>query len=223
MAHAEPAAAVGDAEADIVAGLRAGDRRAWLRLYDRHAPPLWRHVARLVGNDPHAADDVMQATMLAAAASAQNFDPRRGTLWMWLYGIARRQAALYLRTRRREKRAVVAVDTAAVADWLADLEAPPPPVSLESRETADAVRAALAELADDDAFVLVAAYMEQMTMNQVAALLGKSFEATRSQAARARRHFRETFVRLAGRDASPAKDAAPNAAPNAARSTDHVA
>ncbi len=204
----------GDDQA-IVAGLRAGDRTAWLRLYDRYAPPLWRHVARLVGGGSagaHAdAADIMQATMIAAAESARNYDATRGTLWMWLFGIARRQVALHFRTRQRQHGREGASDVADVAgggDWLAGDE-PAPPQSLESHETADCVRRALAELADEDAFILAAAYMEQMPMQQVAALLGKSTEATRSHAARARRNFRDAFARLAGRDTH--------------RSTDHVA
>jgi RNA polymerase sigma-70 factor (ECF subfamily) len=208
----------GDDEA-IVAGLRAGDRAAWLRLYDCYAPALWRQVARLLDGGSAdaradtAAADVMQATMIAAAESARNYDAARGTLWMWLFGIARRQVALHSRARQRQhQRTDDAADVAAVAEWLAGDE-PAPPQALESRETADCVRRALAELADEDAFILAAAYMEQMTMREVAALLGKSAEATRSHAARARRNFRDAFARLAGR----------NAGRDTHRSTDHVA
>src|SRR5688500_14614509 len=175
-------------EASIIAGLRAGDRAAWLRLYDRYAPPLWRHVARLLDHS-EAVADVMQATMIAAAESARNFDPSRGTLWMWLFGIARHQVALHHRGRQRDHRLMSTADLSVVAEWLAGDE-PAPPASFEARETTDLVRLALGELPDEDAFILAAAYMEQMTMQQVAALLGKGTEATRSHAARARRNFR---------------------------------
>ena len=86
-----------DAERDIAAGLQAGDRRAWLQLYDAYAKSVWQTVARLMGYDSPAVADVVQETFLAAARSAGNFDSGRGSLWMWLWGIARRQMALYHR------------------------------------------------------------------------------------------------------------------------------
>src|SRR5262245_28236804 len=77
----------------VVQGLRAGKTEAWQALYEAYAERVWRSVARLLG--PSAADvaDVVQETMLAAARSAATFDPGRGALWLWLWGIARRQVA----------------------------------------------------------------------------------------------------------------------------------
>src|SRR5687767_8095429 len=122
-------------EAELSRGLRAGDRAAWLALYDRSAGPLWRHISRLLGH-AHAAADVMQATMLAAAESAHRFDPARGTLWMWLWGIARKQALLHLRRTRRDQHSGI---DASVVDWLSGSD-PMPPDALESSETRDHVR-----------------------------------------------------------------------------------
>ena len=82
-------------EQDIAKGLKKGCRRAWLQLYEVYAESIWRNVVRLIGNDSATVADVVQETFLAAARSARNFDPCRGTLWIWLWTIARRQIALH--------------------------------------------------------------------------------------------------------------------------------
>src|SRR6187549_239554 len=89
---------------EVARGLRDGRPEAWRTLYDAFAERVWRSVARLLG--PNAADvaDVVQETMLAAARSAATFDPGRGALWLWLWGIARRQVALHFRKQQRHDR-----------------------------------------------------------------------------------------------------------------------
>src|SRR5439155_6838691 len=88
----------------VVQGLRAGKTEAWQALYEAYAERVWRSVARLLG--PNCADvaDVVQETMLAAARSVATFDPQRGTLWLWLWGIARRHVALHFRKQERHHR-----------------------------------------------------------------------------------------------------------------------
>ena len=84
----------------LARGLAAGSTAAWHQLYDAFSEAVWRCVARRVG--PHAAEvaDIVQETFLAAARSARTFDPARGSLWAWLSGIARRQAALHFRRKQ---------------------------------------------------------------------------------------------------------------------------
>lgn len=75
---------------EIAEGLQIGDRQAWLKLYEAYAESIWNNVARLMGFDSPAVADVVQETFLVAARSAKNFDHNRGSLWAWLWGIARR-------------------------------------------------------------------------------------------------------------------------------------
>ena len=75
-----------DTEQEIAKGLQEGDRLAWLQLYETYAERVWQNVARLMGYDCQGVPDVMQETFLAASRSAKNFDPRRGSLWIWLWG-----------------------------------------------------------------------------------------------------------------------------------------
>src|SRR5580765_4811425 len=92
-------------ERQVAQGLRQGKPDAWRALYEAYAERVWRSVARLMG--PGSADvaDVVQETFLAAARSAKTYDSNRGSLWLWLCGIARRHVALHY--RKQEQRARV--------------------------------------------------------------------------------------------------------------------
>src|SRR5437016_1418205 len=81
----------------LAQGLRAGKIEAWQALYDAYAERVWRAAARLLGPDCTDVADVVQETMMAAARSAAAFDPKRGSLWVWLSGIARNHVALHFR------------------------------------------------------------------------------------------------------------------------------
>ena len=91
-------------ERRIAQGLREGEADAWQALYDAYAERVWRGVARLLGAHKSDVADVVQETMLAAARSALSFDPARGPLWPWLWGIAHNHAALHLRKQARRHR-----------------------------------------------------------------------------------------------------------------------
>src|SRR5829696_5758487 len=89
---------------EVALGLREGRPDAWRALYDAFAERVWRGVARLLG--PTSADvaDVVQETMIAAARSARTFNDAHGSLWNWLWGIARNQVALHFRKQKRHDR-----------------------------------------------------------------------------------------------------------------------
>src|SRR2546425_967970 len=137
----------------IVQGLRRGQVEAWHALYEAHAERVWRCVARLLG--PSSADvaDVVQETFLAAARSAAGFDPARGSLWRWLWGIARRHVALHYRKEERWRRIEqaaqwLAASNGQVSSWLESRDQSPPQ-ALEAAELATLVRVTLTELPAD--------------------------------------------------------------------------
>ena len=81
---------------DLVARVAAGDDTALRELFGRHAPWL---AVRLRAVLPAAdVEDVLQETFLAAWRGAGGYRPQ-GACGGWLWGIARRQAALLLRRR----------------------------------------------------------------------------------------------------------------------------
>jgi len=189
-------------ERELTRGLGDGNPDAWRGLYDAYAQPVWRFVARLMG--PTSADvaDVVSETFIAAARSARQFDPDRGSLWFWLCGIARRHVALHYRKQERHVRVQEATgrlgaagENGEMARWIADRQ-PPPADVLASAELATLVRAALAALPEDHGSLLAARYLEDTSVEQIADAERCSSTAIRSRLARARQAFREKFTRL---------------------------
>ncbi len=189
-----------DAEQEIADGLQQGDRQAWLELYEAYAECVWNNVARLMGFDCPAVADVVQETFLAAARSAVNFDPERGSLRIWLHGIARRQIALYYRKHdpkiilARVKKWWASLDGDKV-DWINAKEDSPPEV-LEARQLAALVRFALIKLPAEHQALLLAKYVDGQTVNKIAADFDYSPVALTSKLARARKMFRVAFSKL---------------------------
>jgi RNA polymerase sigma-70 factor (ECF subfamily) len=140
-------------EREIAKALQQGNRQAWLQLYEEYAEPVWRNVSRLVGYDSAVVADIVQETFLAAARSARHFKPDRGSLWIWLWTIARRQVALYYRKQKpsislRQAQNWWASLDGEKPDWF-DATVDMPPDILESQELAALVRCTLRELPGD--------------------------------------------------------------------------
>lgn len=183
---------------EVARGLREGRPDAWRALYDALAERVWRGVARLLGPNSAEVADVVQETMMAAARSARGYDPGSGSLWNWVWGIARHQVALHFRKRQRD-------DRLKRGDWLADGRlarwldgAEPPTDPLEAAELAGLVRLALAELPDEYESLLTAKYLDGATVEAIAARDRTTETAVRSKLARARDAFRTAFLRLTG-------------------------
>ena len=114
---------------ELIGCLAGGDDAALRELFFRHAPWL---AARLRTVLPAAdVEDVLQETFLAAWRGARGYRPQ-GSAGGWLWGIGRRQAALWLRRRGRPTLPLTdavaaglqhAGDPAAAAQWQADIAA----------------------------------------------------------------------------------------------------
>jgi RNA polymerase sigma-70 factor, ECF subfamily len=197
----------------VVRGLREGSQDAWARLYDGYSLEVWRYVSRLLGPNAAAVGDVVQDAFLAAAGSARQFDPERGTLWSWLAGIAHHGVTAYWRQESQAAaiHKILETKTAEVRHWLETSE--PADALCEQREVADLVRSVLAELSADYAALLAAKYLDERSLADLAPEFGLSQEALKSKLARARREFRAKFANFTRGDLvreSSAKNPAPS-------------
>ena len=77
----------------------AGDEAAFTLLYRRRHPPIYRFALHMSGNAAMA-EDVTQEVFMALIRDAKRFDPARGTLGGFLFGIARN----HLRRRWEQER-----------------------------------------------------------------------------------------------------------------------
>ena len=75
-------------DADLVAGIAAGDSAAFVTLFRRHRLPVYRFAFHMAGLEA-TAEDVTQEVFLAVMDEAGRYDARRGSVIGWLCGITR--------------------------------------------------------------------------------------------------------------------------------------
>lgn len=184
---------------EVSKGLKHRDSKTWTRLYETYAECLWREVSRLVAGSSVDTADIVQEVFLAAAKSAGSFDSEKGSVWMWLVGIARNKIALRLRREmshlKNARRWWANLDGSA-KQWLAG-SADAPTEILESKELASLIRTTLLELPTDYHVLLTKKYLDDLSVKQIAFETDSSDEAVRAKLMRARRAFREKFSKLA--------------------------
>ena len=83
---------------------RLGDPTVFDAFYRSNAESLLRYFYRRT-DDPDVAADLCAETFAAALTNSGQFDVRRGSAEAWLYGIAKRQLAMYWRRRKVADRA----------------------------------------------------------------------------------------------------------------------
>jgi RNA polymerase sigma-70 factor, ECF subfamily len=168
--------------------LQNRDAAAWDEFYEEHVRELYGFVFRLLRGDPQTAADVFQDTWLDAIGHIGQFDPRRGELRGWLFAIARRRVARHWRQRLAHNLASAQACAEIPVETSDDAVVPDDVV--EHLEQADVVQASLLALPPERRQVLIDKYVEELSVNQIAAKIGKSPKAVESLLSRAREQFR---------------------------------
>jgi RNA polymerase sigma-70 factor (ECF subfamily) len=166
-------------DARLLEQTRRGDADAFARLFARYQGPIYRYAAHMCGRD--AADDIVQETFLAVLRTGGRYDPARGTVGNYLFGIAR-----HVVLGRFPVREVTGVDTD--TDEVADGAAGEPTIldSLTRAETIDAVRVAIGSLPPLYREVLVLCELQELTYVDAAAIVKCPVGTVRSRLHRAR-------------------------------------
>jgi RNA polymerase sigma-70 factor (ECF subfamily) len=178
--RSSPAAETSDAA--IMSRLARGDSGALGELYDRHQAPVRRFVARAT-SDAGDVDDLVHATFLAAAKSADRYDGRESCR-PWLVGIA----AQFLRRRHRAFGRLVAVLTS-----LGSARAS----AFDPRSTLDArpdVERALRLLSEPKRVTFLMAELEGLSCPEIAAALDIPIGTVWTRLHAARRELRQALT-----------------------------
>ena len=163
----------------------AGDVELWQTWYAANYDRLAEYVRWRCGGLVDLAEDAIQETWLTAVRKLGSFDPKRGSFFAWLCGIAANASRNAIRKRRRERRRsrpLVAGDEPTVMHR-----------KTEASEKAERVALALAELPEQYESVLRAKYLERKTVAQIADDRGETCKGVESLLTRARQAFREIY------------------------------
>lgn len=151
-----------------------------LGLYDQAVVDVYRYLHYRCRNAA-LSEELTAETFMAAVESI-----RRGAVQAvttaWLVGIARHKLVDHWRRAERDQRNLRAVDEPAVEDdpWEAELDG-------------FAARDVLDRMATQQRAALTLRYVDDLPVNEVADVLGRSVHATESLLVRARRAFRDLY------------------------------
>jgi len=168
----------------LIAALAHGDDTALRELFTRHAPWL---AARLRAILPAAdVEDVLQESFLAVWRGARRYRPE-GSAGGWLWGITRRQAALWLRRRGPDAVPLAALEALACPGGQPADD--PAETAVSRAELAAAVRA-LGPEGSTAQEVWRLMYLEDRPVTEVAGLIGVPEGTVKSRAHRVRQLMR---------------------------------
>jgi RNA polymerase sigma factor (sigma-70 family) len=156
------------------------NREEFRRAFDLHKDAVYRFAWRMTGSSA-TAEDVAQEVFLALLQRPEVFDPARGELRGFLFGVARNQ----VRKRWREAgRWMKLEDEAFVAPVVTDLA------------VSDAVEAAVGALPPLQREALVLAEYEEMSLEEIAQTVGAQVGTVKSRLLRARENLRRALAPL---------------------------
>jgi RNA polymerase sigma-70 factor (ECF subfamily) len=179
---------------DLIAAIAGGDDTALRELFARHAP--WLAVRLRTMLPPSEVEDVLQETFLAVWRGAGGYRPHTAGGWLW--GIARRQAAQWLRRRGPTAfaplpDAVLSGDAALSGDAVLSTEARDPAEIAGWRADIEAAVAELGPPGSPEREVWQLLYVEDRTVADVAARTGVAVGTVKSRAFRVRRVMRRAL------------------------------
>jgi RNA polymerase sigma-70 factor, ECF subfamily len=168
----------------LVLRCQTGDQAAFSTLVERYSPRLRYYLRKMLEDGKDDIEDVLQDVWFEVFRAAPRLaDP--AAFPAWLYRIARNRTALRHRTKQRPARPLVEADLVDETDG-------------EDYSTADAerVHAALNELAPEHREVLVLRFLEEMSYEDTAQVVGCPLGTIRSRIHYAKRALRGVLERM---------------------------
>jgi len=197
----EPAGAEGISDAIAVERTLSGEREAYRVLVERHSRRVYRLAHRMSGN-AHDAEEIVQEAFLRAYQKLEQF-AGNANFGTWVYRIAANYAIDRMRQRKSEDagRAVVSnpPEDGIEVDPVSQVRDPrPSPERLAgSVELAARMQRALEELTPAERTAIVMRHWEGCAIEEIAAVLKSSSNATKNTVFRAVQKLRRDLEQYA--------------------------
>jgi RNA polymerase sigma-70 factor (ECF subfamily) len=169
----------------LVRQILGGNREAFRLLVLRYQRPLFRFLG-LLGFAPDAAEDLAQQTFLRVFRSLHSFDARQAKFGTWLFTIAKRLAA-------NERQRAHHRHEQSAGDELPD-NAPEPVDPALIADRAQRLRAAMAALPEALRSTFFLSQVNELTLDEVAAIEGCALGTVKSRIHRAREQLRAALA-----------------------------
>jgi RNA polymerase sigma-70 factor (ECF subfamily) len=189
IGQADEQAVSADADRSLARRISAGDAEAWQLFFDQHFSWAYRFAYHHLSGNRADAEDLCSDILLTAARSIKSYDGNRGTLDVWLLGLARHRLARFCRGRRIELPLVPEVSEPVADGRISDLPT-------DSSLTRILVNRALSSLPQRQAAALIGRYVSGHTVEELARSTQSTPKAIESLLSRARAAFRAAFAAL---------------------------
>lgn len=161
-----------------------GDPARFGEVFDRHYATIHAYLARRLGRS--RADDLAGEVFRVAFGTRARFDPARGSVRAWLYGIANNVLRRHLRDGERAERAWARLAKTGGVDEIARVDD-----ELDARLRLAVLQQALDRLLPADREALILFAVEQLTYSEIAAVMDTPVGTVRSRISRARSQVRD--------------------------------
>ncbi|MEX5748375.1 RNA polymerase sigma factor [Massilia sp. X63] len=176
------------ADHELLRLMQAGRADAFTALYRRHQGPLYRYALMRCGS-PEMAADVVQEAFMGLLMQRFGYDPLRGQLQHFLFGVARK---LVLKLEEARRRQVALPEPGGEDDLDGELaldvaaEGAEPLARLLGNEAAEQVRRALALLPAHYRDVVILFELHELSYQEIAAICQVDIGTVRSRLSRGR-------------------------------------
>jgi RNA polymerase sigma-70 factor, ECF subfamily len=167
---------------ELLLSIRSGDEEAFVTLYRRRQGALYRFALHMSGS-ASVAEDVTQEVFLAILREECGFDPERGTLSGYLFGIARKVVLRHLERGRVDVALELEADDGTMPELALDDD---PLIDLTHREGIEALLRAVQALPRRYREVVVLCDLEEVDYADAAVALACPIGTVRSRLHRAR-------------------------------------
>jgi RNA polymerase sigma-70 factor (ECF subfamily) len=172
------------ADTELLRQMRAGTAAAFQALYQRHQGPLFRFALLRCGSGDTAAD-VVQEVFMGLLTDSFKFDPLRGQLQHFLFGVARNLILKHEQPRQRLAALPVCGDEDEDTLDIGSMDGEPLARLLDN-ETAEQVRHALALLPPHYRDAVILYDMHDLSYRDIAGICQVDIGTVRSRLSRGR-------------------------------------
>ena len=157
-------------EESLVRRAQQRDQEAFAQLYEEHFDRIYRYVTLRIGDEMEA-EDLTQQVFLNALRSISSFRWKGIPFSAWLFRIARNQAVDYLRKKKR---------TAAPLDESLASSGDSPQLAAERKLDIERLLSATKQLTEAQREVISLRFTSELSIAQVAEVMGKSQGAVKA-------------------------------------------
>jgi RNA polymerase sigma-70 factor, ECF subfamily len=158
----------------LIARAQSGDAEAVTELYQTHVDRIYRYVAYRVPNTEY--EDITADVFTTMVKDLKKFIYTGAPFEAWLYSIARARIADFHRKRRQ--------DVEEIDEQVADQTMQPEERMVQSQEY-ETIKGELSQLSESEQEVLILRFVERLSHERVAEIMGKSLAAVRTMQHRA--------------------------------------